>query len=204
MHRVLLTLVALLLLVKLERGAALTVSLAQAKANFLQRAETLPKEADAALDVLIEHPQATRLSSRLSNNLGQWRVIFAPHIRALSKVLLVDFDVYYKFAPDNKLLSNVRYSSKIFGAGHFSTSGSFSVTKERICKINWTRIWWDVCDSPTLESDSKNHLLPGFIQAIGRAAFVEGVSVFPVEYYDPDLCVFLFKLTGTRICARRL
>jgi hypothetical protein len=178
-------------------------SLAQAKASFLQRAESLPNEADEALDLLIEHPKATELVRKIPDD-GQWKVIYAPHIRALSAVLLVDFEVYYKFAPFNKLLSNVRYSSKIFGSGHLSTSGSYSITQEQVCKISWTRIWWDFCDSPSLENDTKKHILPGLIQAIGRAAFVEGVSVFPVEYIDPDLCVFLFKLTGTRICARKL
>jgi len=183
------------------RGAAL--SLAQAKTNFLVRADSQPQEANAALDLLIDHPKATRLPTRLPDNLGQWRVNFAPHIRALSAILLTDFDVYYNFSTDNKLLSSVRYSSKIFGSGHLSTSGSYSMTQQ-VCKIKWTRIWWDVSDSPTPESAVEKHLLPGLIQAIGSAAFVEGVSFFPVEYFDRDLCVFLFKLTGTRICARKM
>jgi len=36
--------------------------------------------------------------------------------------------------------------------------------------------------------------LPGIIQAVGRRAFIEKFSVFPIEYLDDDLCVFFLFL----------
>ena len=164
-----------------------------------------------ALETLVALPSAISASllEQPGDQLGTWQVCFAPHIRALSRLLQTDFDVFYLFRQDQVLLSNVRYSSRLFGSGHLSTSGSYAVQTteagEMICKIKWDRIWWDVSDgAPTLEGDRERHVLPAIIQVVGKAAFVEGASAFPLQYLDEDLCVFVFRLLGTKICAKRV
>lgn len=191
-----------------------------AKAAFLQsiaqqepvRATDLALERLIAAGALPNAPSPAPIEQSAQSEalpLGTWQIVFAPHIRILSLLLQTRFDVYYLFQPGNKMLSNVKYSSRLFGTGHLSTFGSYSLETQAgtqpVTKITWDRIWWDVLDeAPSLEEEVDKHVLPGVIQAVGKAAFVEGVSVFPVQFLDDDLCVFLFQLLGTRICAKRI
>jgi hypothetical protein len=186
----------------------------QAKTTFLQSITSGESTGatNAALDVLVALQSEVSVVTPLeqsNDSLGTWQICFAPHIRVLSRLLQTDFDVLYIFQPNQMLLSNVRYTSSLFGSGHLSTNGSYTLQAteagKQVCKIKWNRIWWDVSDdAPTLEGDIDKHILPTVIQVVGKAAFVEGVSVFPVQYLDQDLCVFLFRLLGTRICAKRI
>lgn len=42
------------------------------------------------------------------------------------------------------------------------------------------------------------------MQAAGKAMFFDGLSVFPIQYLDDDLCVFQFKAAGTVVAAQRV
>lgn len=142
-------------------------------------------------------------SSRIAT--GSWKIRHAPHISLLEKVLFTKFDVSYIF-PDSRqpysLISNVRYTSPLFGTGHLSTAGKYEMTQSQECKIVWDKIWWDIKrEGPSSYDDIKSHVLPSIIQFVGKAAFVEGVSKFPIEYLDSDVCIFRFELFGTTICA---
>jgi len=194
--------------------------------SSLARGESV-KDTDVKLQRLIENAavaatEAIQAPSSPSRNLdvsqSTWRIAFAPHIRVLQSLLQTKFDVFYHFQNDGStLVSSVRYDSFLFGSGHLCTSGSYSISSrscqersersEAVCKIAWDRIWWDtrsLSDGPSKETEVHLHVLPGLIQMLGKAAFIEGVSVFPVQYKDEDLCVFLFELFGTRIAAQKI
>jgi len=180
---------------------------------------------DELVEKLIEASQSTG-SNRMSNiqqkATGTWKVQFAPHINTLEKLLLTTFEVTYTFPPsssardaqsiDRPLLSNARYHSRLFGSGHLNTSGRYSIVvgdsdSVPVCKIVWDCIWWDLESAeagPSSLDEVSKHVMAGVIQTVGKLSFVESVSVFPLQYLDDDLCVFLFKLFGTRICARKI
>lgn len=134
-----------------------------------------------------------------------WKIIYAPHISVLQKVLFTKFTVYYKFLSDqNSIESNVHYKSKLFGTGWLNTAGKYQITPDGVCKLRWNNIWWDVRSveqGPSALVNTSEHVLPRVIQGFGETAFVESVSMFPLIYLDDDLCIFDFKLLGTRISA---
>lgn len=136
---------------------------------------------------------------------SEWKVTYAPHITLLSQFLFTSFSVFYKFDSSNNIISNVKYSSKVFGCGWLNTKGTVSIIDQTVCDLVWQQIWWDwSSDKPSSVDEREKHLLPDLIQLLGLAAFIKSASVFPVKYIDDDLCVFSFPLTGTVICAQKI
>mmetsp|Transcript_20172 Transcript_20172/g.27795 ORF Transcript_20172/g.27795 Transcript_20172/m.27795 type:complete len:223 (+) Transcript_20172:2-670(+) len=140
------------------------------------------------------------------NAKGIWRVIYAPHIVVLSKIFFTTFNVFYTFGSDNIIISNVKYSSPIFGQGWLNTLGDVRFQNNNTtCEIIWRRIWWDWCNNePSKVNEEEKHLLPQLIQTIGLIAFIKSASVFPVDYLDNDFCVFTFPLSNTVIGSKRV
>ena len=74
------------------------------------------------------------------------------------------------------------------------------------------RFWWDRAGeaqptgSPPGATDdgAESGPVDWFVQAAGKAMFFDGLSVFPVQYLDDDLCVFQFKAAGTVVAAQRV
>lgn len=148
---------------------------------------------------------------------GTWKVVYAPHINLLEKLLFTTFSVYYIFPSKydkssiNRdgsvpLTSFAYYESPVYGNGHLNTAGKVLSQSENTCSVIWEKIWWDretPENGPSLASETDKHILPRVIQALGEKGFIREVSTFPVSYLDEDLCVFDFMLTGTRIAAIR-
>lgn len=159
---------------------------------------------DELLDKLCASASKSETSSL--NDLGTWKICYAPHIQMLQRVLFTTFEVYYNFIDSSQLESNVFYSSKIFGEGWLNTKGTFLV-QDSVCSITWDNIWWDLNTQQRgpSECDERNrHILPGIIQSIGTRAFIKEFSQFPVVHWADDLVLFQFPLTSTRIVASRL
>ena len=148
--------------------------------------------------------------SFLNNDVcgSTWKVVYAPHISILQKLLLTRFTVYYRFlSVKNSIESNVRYESKVFGSGWLNTVGTYTISADKICSLKWVHFWWDLLseeNGPSSVKDVKDHVLPGVIQVIGEKAFIESVSIFPIVFLDTDFCIFDFKLFGTRICSSKI
>lgn len=74
------------------------------------------------------------------------------------------------------------------------------------------RFWWDregeaepTGSPPGATGDGTDSgPVDWFVQAAGKAMFFDGLSVFPVQYLDDDLCVFKFKAAGTVVAAQRI
>ena len=179
------------------------------KQSFYTALDTKPQVAKQINTIVNELTSLNtiKIPKRLTS-LGKWRVVWAPHINALQKLTFTSFDVTYSFSPkiENTLVSNVVYSSPIFGRGHLNTEGIIRLNQDNTeCYIVWDKIWWDLSiDQPTTSSDIRDHMLPKLIQTIGNTAFIESVSRFPIQFADEDTCVFLFEALGTRICAKKL
>lgn len=202
----------LLLLIFLSSSTALlqtTSAKSRGKESFYT-ALNAPQRDAKSIDTTVNQLTASNtinMPKRLTS-LGKWNVVWAPHINTLQMLTFTSFDVSYSFSStvENALVSNVVYSSPIFGSGHLNTEGSIRLNKDNTeCYIVWDKIWWDFeQNGPTTSSDTSKHVLPDLIQKVGKAAFVEGVSRFPIQYVDDDTCVFLFTALGTRICARKV
>ena len=135
---------------------------------------------------------------------GCWQVIHAPHLAALSNFALSKFrPIQYYLTDDLKMASSVRYNSFVFGYGWLSTSGYYEIDTENNgnVKIVWDKAWWnpEFLDRPTPPEDG---FLPGLIQSLGTAGFIESLSVFPIGYVDEDLVVFYFS--GLKITAAKI
>ena len=155
----------------------------------------------------LEKPSSFKSLSKIAT--GCWKVKYAPHINILEKVLFTKFEVSYLF-PNSlspySLISNVRYTSRLFGTGHLNTAGKYEITQDgKECRIVWDKIWWDLNkDTPSTYKNVEDHILQSAIQYIGKVAFIESVSKFPIDYLDSDICVFKFELFGTTICALKV
>ena len=141
---------------------------------------------------------------------GVWRVTYAPHIRAVEKLFFTSFDVYY-FLEAGKLFSFVRFSTDLFGrrllSGHLNASGTYGSLSESETTITWDYVWCDFRpkeEGPSDLSLPSTHFLPQIIQPLGKLAFIEAVSRFPVTYLDDNLVVFEFSLLGTKIVASKV
>jgi hypothetical protein len=203
-------LLAILLLsfIPLSTSLRLNPSAIQAKNQFLDSLVQPSGLTTAALDRLVAYKDDT-MAKYITNYVnkqtkGLWQVIYAPHVSTLSRLSLTNFEINYLFQGDNNLLSNVKYTSKIFGNGWLNARGKVYM-EGNVCKIRWEKIWWEInTTNPSQDDDTERHTFASIIQAIGKLAFVEDFSVFPVQYLDNDMTVFLFPLFGTRICARFL
>lgn len=126
--------------------------------------------------------------------------------------------VIYELNSDGTMVSHARFdlpwwpsiggSSK---SGWLSVSGTYSSQDDnRICRVDFDKAWikWITSaddDKPYASLESvPDSFEKSIVQTVGKAGFVDGVSVFPVSYLDDDLIVFDFELLGTRICARKI
>lgn len=191
------------------------------KESFISKARfnnPLAKDKDS-IDSLLDQICALAPKTQSSlNDLGMWQICYAPHILALQSLLFTSFKVYYNFSGLDQLESNVFYSSNIFGQGWLNTKGRFTIEnsslpeietqkRENVCSITWYNIWWDVNTEehgPSGSDEREQHILSDAIQSIGRIAFIEKFSQFPIQHWDTDLAFFKFPLTSTRIAACRL
>lgn len=91
-----------------------------------------PRNLEILLDNVIKENPNSRpgsTSSVVQFSKGSWKVIFAPHIKTLGKVLFTDFSVFYEFLDIGEndkqgIISNVFYDSKVFGRGWLNTKGT--------------------------------------------------------------------------------
>ena len=188
---------------------ALKVNGASCKQIFLSSVNTNQRISTKELEDLIASDlnflQQPNFKFRDYDTFGVWKVKCAPHIDFLSQFLFTKFTVYYKFGKGNEIISNVKYSSKLFGNGWLNTRGKIEILDSRICELEWQKVWWDWCtDEPSSEMALEQHILPSIIQPLGLLAFIKSASVFPIDYFDEDLCVFTFSLTNTVVCSQRL
>ena len=143
------------------------------------------------------------------NVQGTWRVVHAPHIDTLSSIALTTFDpIEYRISADGGIASYVRYNSKIFGAGWLCTDGTIANVAEAArpeVRIVWDRVWWQIGgapDAPPTDPDAEGAAaLRDVVQAVGKAGFIEPLSVFPVRYVDEELGIFNFQ--AFTVTARR-
>lgn len=133
-----------------------------------------------------------------------WRVSHAPHIRNLLEPLLFsEFDVYYDLSKKaGEMTSYVKFRFKPLGlTGHLNAAGTYDELDARTTSISWESIWMDFEETPTAVTEVEKHVLPSIVQPIGKRAFIQAVSIFPVSYLSKDLIIFTFKLLGTKIVA---
>ena len=98
------------------------------------------------------------------------------------------------------ILSNVRYSSAVFGNGWLNAAGSFESVDAATTRISFDTFWWDIGTDAATANDG---VAKDVIQGVGAAGFLPSFSVFPVRYLDNDLCVFEFPPLGVKITAVR-
>lgn len=147
---------------------------------------------------------------------GLWKVVAAPHIGILEKLLLVQFQVFYVMNSSGHIISNVRYDS-IFGLkGWLNVSGTYGVDEKSVgdsisannnsrVYVQWDNIWWDFESiTPSNLSEKSKHVLPELVQSVGKNMFLERFSKFRVLYFDKDMCIFQFELLKTQITAFKL
>lgn len=147
---------------------------------------------------------------------GTWRIIYAPHISTMAKLGGGgSFDpVYYILRPDGTMTSHAKYRFPFIGQGWLSVSGTYSSQDENmVCRVDFDKAWVKMIQNDsdndnsgpfdTLE-DVPDTFTKTCINQLGKFAFLESVSIFPVSYLDNDMIVFDFELLGTRICARKV
>lgn len=143
---------------------------------------------------------------------GKWQVKYAPHMSTLEKVLGATFDVYYTIEEDGTITSNVAFVGPFGVKGWLNTKGKWGseaeTEKEKAqSSIRFDEIWTDfntVEEGPSSPDDKSQHVLPDFVQPIGKAGFIEEFSKFPVEFLDDSIIIFVFKTTGTKILATKI
>lgn len=145
-----------------------------------------------------DSPEKTR---RLAD--GEWHVLYAPHMFRLQTLLATEFGPRYilesRGGQPNRIVSNVRYESSLFGNGWLNAAGTFDSVSDDTVEIKFERFWWDRgADEPSPDPMKPRS---DFVQALGHAGFLESFSRFPVKYVDERLCEFVFGLSGTSILA---
>ena len=156
-------------------------------------------DVDAALAAAAAGPPSAREWQRVAT--GTWTVAHAPHIDTLSKLFGVTFSpIEYLFLPDRGLRSHVRYHGWP-GDGWLSTAGSWTEAGDDV-RVTWDHAWFEP-GAVAPSSERPAGAVADAVDALGKVAFVEAVSVFPVDYVDDEACVFRFPALGTRIGAVR-
>ena len=154
----------------------------------------------AVKSLLAEAPTPEPITN-FADAAGTWRVVHAPHIDTLSKLGLTTFNpIEYRISADGEIASFVRYESAIVGNGWLCTDGTIANVAEAdrsTVRIVWDRIWWQPggeADAPPVDPEVEgNAFLAPLVQAIGKAGFIEPLSIFPVRYLDADVGVFNFQ-----------
>ncbi|GAB5369296.1 hypothetical protein AAMO2058_001392900 [Amorphochlora amoebiformis] len=164
-----------------------------------------------AVASLIKQGESNGVSISNKDWFGRWHVIYAPHIRTLSKVLLgTKFDVEYvikdektEFGP--AIQSNVRYENPILGKGWLCSSGTVRSDGESdaLSVVSFRDFWLSFGENPPNSKPDMNSGLRSVVNSLGRAGFIEDFSQFPVLYLDSEFCVFKFPLLDVTIAARK-
>lgn len=182
-------------------------SSSSASAKVVKLVANGASRSDAALGAEIKSLLATApppvAAVDWSKVAGTWRVVHAPHIDTLSKLALATFDIQYHITADGGIGSYVRYHSPFVGAGWLCTDGTIenevdsSPQDPPSVRIVWDRVWWvpkdDYRRGPPTDPEANDVVLRDVVQAIGKAGFIESLSVFPVRYVDESLGIFNFQ-----------
>jgi hypothetical protein len=141
---------------------------------------------------------------------GNWKVIYAPHMTTMAGLGRGSFDVQYTLNEDGTMESHARYEFPFVGKGFLSVSGTYGSVDDNYCRVDFDKFWVKVLnegdeDEPykTFDQAPKGPIA-NFINSIGGAFFIDGVSTFPVSFLDDDLIVFDFELLGTRITGKKI
>jgi hypothetical protein len=162
------------------------------------------------LDNPTPNPGSTESFAPLA--VGEWRIVYAPHIYTAGKLIGGSFDpVYYTLKQGGIMTSHARYNFPFIGSGWLSVSGTYGSQDENlICRVDFDKAWVRLSngDDDIEPYDDLESVPNGFsktvVQALGNLLFIDSVSKFPVSYLDEDTIVFDFELLGTRICARKV
>ena len=165
--------------------------------------------ATAIANLIEEAPQPARVVD-FKRTTGAWRVVHAPHIDALSKLALTKFSpIEYLLDENGGITSNVKYESSIFGCGWLCTDGSVVNEPDgdtAQVKIVWDRIWWAPTAADAPPPAPHEGALRELVQAMGKAGFIDPLSIFPVRYVGDELAAFNFQsftVTAQRTAASR-
>ncbi len=137
---------------------------------------------------------------------GNWKVLYAPHMTTIGNLFGGGFDVQYILHPQGRIESHAKYNFPLIGNGFLSVSGTYDSAGENICRVDFDKVWIRIgnFDEPYASLDKvPGGMMKDFINAVGKAFFIEQVSVFPISFLDDNFIVFDFPLLGTRICAMK-
>jgi hypothetical protein len=130
---------------------------------------------------------------------GSWNVVYAPHIRTLEKVLSTNFDVSYSLDGKGNMESNVKFENKII-RGWLNAQGRYYSKGNDEVSIKWNNLWANIgSEGPSNAEETKEHFLPSLVQSLGKFAFIEPISRFPVSFLSNELCIFEFPAFGSKI-----
>jgi hypothetical protein len=173
------------------------------------------ERSELVVSLILDNPTTSSGSTKSFTPLavGRWRIVYAPHIYTMGKLIGGSFaPVDYIMKPNGIMTSHARYDFPVIGSGWLSVSGTYGSKDEgRVCRVDFDKAWVTMLTNERPDADPYENLesVPpsigkDIIQALGKFFFVDDVSVFPVSYLDHDTIVFDFELLGTRICARKV
>ncbi|CAK9236610.1 unnamed protein product [Sphagnum troendelagicum] len=137
------------------------------------------------------------------NALGVWDVFYAPHISRISKSVGVNINPLRYILSPSGFVSNVQYMSP-FGDGWLSAAGDFVVRDNQTVEVLFDSFWWDI-GRDSLQPDPKGQgsVLRTMVNVMGKGAFIQSLSAYPVHFADEDIVVFEFTPLKTKIAARK-
>lgn len=173
--------------------------------------------AAAVRQVIVEAgPQGAELGSPEADWPGLWRVVHAPHIKALGSLALTRFDVYYDISPAPGgglgVRSFVRFEGPLW-SGWLNAAGGVSEVRPPLevpglgsrptSEINFTDFWVDWgARLPRAAPSASDDVL----KRIARPFFFRDLSRFPTLLFDASLglTIFRFPPLGVEIAAKRV
>ena len=147
---------------------------------------------------------------------GVWKVLYAPHMATISKLIGGgQLDVQYSLNDDGTLESHAKWKGFPWIPNdtesiYLSVSGAYGSESENECNVQWDQAWVKIVkkgedDIPYARvSDVPESLMKNAIIKIGRLMFIRPFSVFPISFLNNEMIVFDFPLLATRIFARKL
>mmetsp|Transcript_32849 Transcript_32849/g.49563 ORF Transcript_32849/g.49563 Transcript_32849/m.49563 type:complete len:259 (+) Transcript_32849:110-886(+) len=158
------------------------------------------------------------LSSMLPVAPGTWKVVYAPHISTIVKLVGGGkLDVEYILHSNQKIQSHAKFASFPWMLGiksiFLSVNGTYDSMSDSDCVVEWKEAWIKIIDNNCDDEEDKpfatfsevpDSVWKDAINDIGQFLFIKPFSLFPVSFLSPDLTVFDFDLFGTRICARKI
>jgi len=139
---------------------------------------------------------------------GTWKIVYAPHISAFSRLAGGKFDpVLYEMNRDGTIVSHAKYDFPLLGEGWLSVGGTYGSEDQDVkSRVDFDSAWIVPGGGEPVRSFEKapREWYKDLVNSLGRGGFRKEFAVFPVSYLDEDTIVFDFELFGTRICARRV